>query len=538
MEKFLSSVVLSRGVRWIAALALGPLVAAGAVTQPAAAASTPCWPDALSDVDGGGPDAIVGMPSYDLPGKPDAGAIVVYSNVGAANTNTPKAPAARRLLTADDFDGLAAQAGARFGASVLVWGRELGDPDNCADLLVGAPGQNVAGKASAGRAYFLHGSPDGLGGVRGTFDEATLPNTGGAEAGAQFGAAMAAQSSGILVIGAPGADRGSVVDAGEVVVLDYSSPDPAPAVSVLVQGLSGAGLPEVGDRFGEALEVIATGGGDVIVVGVPHEDVGSKVDAGAVAYFPPGGPLSMVTQDSPGAGGVAEAGDRYGADLDVYGRFTTHPVGQVVIGVPGEDVGSRQDAGAIAFASFDFDLEAAPDFDPIVGNALVLTQDSAGIPGSVETGDAFGASIVTAELGNDDGVQKIAAGSPGEDLGKADGGMVTMTRVEEDGTPRAGTQPGPWSQDASGVSGVVETGDRFGSRMNWLQLARPDDDFDLVFSILFVTVPGEDLSGVRDAGTAYLGAPPGRASIALTPPVLQAGAGTGMVPMALATGEG
>ena len=59
-----------------------------------------------ADVDGGGPDVAIGMPSYDLPGKPDAGAIVVFSNVAAAGNANPKAPTARRLYTADNFSGL------------------------------------------------------------------------------------------------------------------------------------------------------------------------------------------------------------------------------------------------------------------------------------------------------------------------------------------------------------------------------------------------------------------------------------------------
>jgi hypothetical protein len=64
----------------------------------------------------------------------------------------------------------------------------------------------------------------------------------------------------------------------------------------------------------------------------------------------------MVTQDSRGAGGAAEAGDRYGAAIDVFGAFTTEPIVVVAIGVPGEDVGRAKNAGALAYASFDLNL--------------------------------------------------------------------------------------------------------------------------------------------------------------------------------------
>ncbi len=165
-----------RGLRapWVSAASLTAMML-GAVflgAGPASAAPPPaCWDDVPADVDGGGPDVAIGMPSYDLPGKPDAGAIVVFSNVAAAGNANPKAPTARTLYTADNFSGLSSQAGARFGASVAVWGAAFDDLDDCADLLVGAPGQNVGGKSGAGQVYQLRGSAGGLNGVVKTFDE-------------------------------------------------------------------------------------------------------------------------------------------------------------------------------------------------------------------------------------------------------------------------------------------------------------------------------------------------------------------------------
>ena len=134
---------------------------------------------------------------------------------------------------------------------------------------------------------------------------------------------------------------------------NYETLDPAsPVVSVVQQGGAGAGSPESGDRFGEVLDVFGSGEGPILMIGVPHEDVGTKVDAGAVALKMAEGPLSIVTQDSPGAGGVAEAGDRYGTSIDIYDAFTedADDVVGVAIGVPGEDIGTMADAGAVAFA--------------------------------------------------------------------------------------------------------------------------------------------------------------------------------------------
>lgn len=73
----------------------------------------------------------------------------------------------------------------------------------------------------------------------------------------------------------------------------------------------------------------------MIAIGVPGRDL-----AGAVGSMPLNGPLSMVSQDSPGAIGAAEAGDRYGAALDSYCTFIVdHPTCIVTVGVPGEDLG-------------------------------------------------------------------------------------------------------------------------------------------------------------------------------------------------------
>ena len=203
----------------------------------------------MSDVDGGGPDAIVGLPSYDLPGQRDAGAIVVYSNVAADGSPAPTAPRAKRLLTANDFPGLSAQAGARFGAAVVVWTDDAQDPDHCADLLVSAPGQDVEGQRGAGEVYLINGSTSGLSTVRTTFNEDSLNVDGvtdGAQAGAAFGSTLTSDTQSAIAIGAPGRDVETAKDAGRVVFLNYLLSDQDPEVFVVEQGRSGAGTRGVG----------------------------------------------------------------------------------------------------------------------------------------------------------------------------------------------------------------------------------------------------------------------------------------------------
>lgn len=526
----------ARSVRaGMAGLLLGVAAVAGTTTA-ASAVSEPCWADAPSDLDGGGPDAVLGLPSYDLPGKPDAGAIVVFSNVAAAGDSNPSAPSARTLLTADDFSGLSSQAGARFGASVVVW-RDTGsldDADNCADLLVGAPGQAVGGKPGAGQVSWLAGSADGLSGVRRNLDESTLTGTGGAQAGAGFGASIAAETLKTIAIGAPGRDVAGALDAGRVDRLDYQG-SAQPDVSVIQQGGTGAGTPEPKDRFGEVLRLVPTDVGPILLIGVPHEDVGSRVDAGAVGMAPPDLQLSLVNQDSQNAGGTAEAGDRYGASVDGYVTDTATVAGKVVIGVPGEDLKGKRDAGMVSFASFDLGGTPENGVPSIVGYPRTLSQNSWGIRGDSEAGDRYGAAVLTGEFGQDNGALHLVAGSPLEDLGAtADAGMLAMTFISPDGAPNSAGQPDAWTQDSPGVAGGAERGDRFGAGLSSVRLTTPQDDFDPVWSVTMVTVPREDIGAVADAGMAYLGVAPGEGSVALVPPVLQAGAGLDMVPMQIA----
>lgn len=497
-------------------------------TGPAAAAAEPCWDTVQSDVDGGGPDVVVGLPSYDLPGMPNAGALVVYSNVAGPGESNPSAPTRRTLVTADDV-GIATQAEARFGAAVVVW-RRFGQP--CAEVLVGAPGRTVGGDVGAGRAYVLPGSETGLRPPRESFDEDSLPGTGGAQPGAGFAAALAADGSDMIAFGAPGRDLGSVANAGRVVRLDRRVPG-AGGVSLVQQGGSGAGSPERDDRFGEVLQFVGPtpdDTGSLLVVGVPREDVGSRADAGAVALHRPGAPLSMVTQDSPGAAGSAETGDRYGAAV---ARWATAAPGRVdimvAVGVPGEDIGGEADAGLVSFAAVELFATSEDSVGPIEGRATTISQDTPGVPGAVEPGDRFGSAVLAGEFGSER--LHLAVGTPGENLGSVrDAGMASVTRIRpEDGLPASGAQPDGWTQDSPGVYGRAETGDAFGSHLAGIQLARLADDEDSVWAVVLVTVPGEDGGTVSNSGMAHLGMPPDADSVPLIPPETQAGAGAGMV---------
>jgi hypothetical protein len=213
-----------------------------------------------------------------------------------------------------------------------------------------------------------------------------------------------------------------------------------------------------------------------LAVGVPGEDLGTAADAGAVTIlFGSSGGLvgagaKLLTQGNP------EPGDSFGFALDV-GQFEAGDA--LVVGAPGEDVGTATGAGAVSQV---VDPGGTPD-------EQLLYQGAGGMAGTPETGDAFGWAIVSNDFNDSEGIDSLAVGVPGEDVGAvADAGVVDvryapgfgqpfgLTVLTQD-RPEAGDQFGSaladglggggssqfFYQGVSGLGGVAESVDVFGA---------------------------------------------------------------------------
>lgn len=365
--------------------------------------------------------------------------------------------------------GLADAAGARFANSTAV--ANLNSADQCPDAVIGVPGAD----GGRGRVVLVAGSAEGFTAARTlTLDASVL----GLQPGDKLGEAVTAirVTNGVLVAaGLPGRDLPGVPDAGAVATwfIPFGGVEgeiqAAVPPSLWVQGASGLpGHSDANDHFGAVLAPADQGTTDVLTIGVPDEDIGSAVDAGAVVRLTFSdatlASASMLWQGS-GLPGQSKKGDRLGAAVN------SSPV---AFGLPGKDSNGRRDSGAVIV------YDGAAKY-------VLITQNTPGVPDRSEKGDRFGAALASVFGAREHEVTSLAVGVPGEDApGRRDAGAVTYIEVE------LGLRFG--QQAAAGL----RKGDKFGSS---LEVALGDTDLDEdMRDILLVGAPGSDFPGAANAG--------------------------------------
>ncbi|WP_338698612.1 FG-GAP repeat protein [Streptomyces sp. Q6] len=178
-----------------------------------------------------------------------------------------------------------------------------------------------------------------------------------------------------------------------------------------------------GNYTGSTTEAAATG--DVNCDGYPDLVTG-QADENSIWVFWGGSTIfgdemegmDKVTQDSGDVPGATETEDRFGASVAV-GDLDNDGCDDVAVGAPGETVDGIKGTGSVVV---------------LKGRTGSLTtgrayhQATTGVPGTAETGDAFGSSLRFKDI-NGGGRAELAIGASGEDIGtKADAGAVTVLR--------------------------------------------------------------------------------------------------------------
>jgi hypothetical protein len=307
-----------------------------------------------------------------------------------------------------------------------------------------------------------------------------------------------------LAVGAPLEDVGATADAGAVHVLyggatglQAESPDD----QFLTQDGADTGDPsEAGDQFGYAVasgDFNGDGYGD-LAVGVPFEDVGSIVDAGAVTvlYGSSAGLQGSVraaqtwSQDSAKVDDTAETGDLFGQAL-ASGDFNADGFADLAAGAPRENVGAITDAGAAAIVYGSADgLQADSPADQ------GWTQNSSSVQDAAESGDEFGYAVASGDF-DADGYDDLVIGVHFEDMGARDTGTTHVLYGSGAGVQAVAPNDQRWTQGRDSVEDVAEANDRFGH-----SLAGGDFNGD-GFADLVVGVPFEDVGSdprVSNAG--------------------------------------
>jgi hypothetical protein len=424
----------------LAALTTAAALGAARFTAvPSAAAAPAKYAD---DFNGDGyRDLATAAPYTPVGGKTDAGAVVVTygsaSGIGAA----------RRTVLTQDTAGIpgTAEQGDRFGKSLTS-----GDlnADGYADLVIGSVGEDVGSDADGGSVTVVWGGKSGLSGGRGVpdpavsahdeygmsltvgdfggdgrpdlavggtgsdiwihegFTKASGPGsrhelatglqTGSSISGAQHLSAGDLNGDGtddLVVTGSEAStyDDGNMIYLGSASGLTYQT--------FLKNG--GWELATVGDLNGDGYDdvVSAAYGGD-----------GKSLGGSVSAYLGSANgvrtqPQSTIDQDTAGVPGADEEGDWFGNALSIA-DVNGDGYGDLAVGTLHETIGTAKIAGSVTV------LRGSAAGLTATG-AQSFTQNTAGVPGTAETADRFGASVRLSDL-NGDGKADLSVGSDGE----------------------------------------------------------------------------------------------------------------------------
>ncbi len=286
------------------------------------------------DIDGdGNPEVVVGSPYEDIYPNTAVGVVRFYEADGSGQLPTN---------ATWKIEGPAG-AGSWYGYSIDASGDVTGDGKT--DLIVGAPGYNGFLKPDCGIVYVHYGKTTS---PFGPTVPATWSSSGPSQAGAQFGFSVAylgdvtgsTPSYGDVAIGAPYFNDGATADVGQI-----------RACYGIDGKLGSCTWYRNGASPNEKLGYSVAGAGDVLGNGKRGLLAGSpgyNSSAGRVQFYPADGSgLLDASWNSEGGTGESQAGAEFGAAVAGDGDTNGDDKGEVLVGAPLRDVGTKTDAGKV-----------------------------------------------------------------------------------------------------------------------------------------------------------------------------------------------
>ncbi|MDT5041643.1 MAG: hypothetical protein QOE51_2628 [Actinoplanes sp.] len=299
--------------------------------------------------------------------------------------------------------------------------------DGIDDLAVGLPGESLGSAQNTGGVILLLGSGSGIVTAGSQWiDQNTSGVPGSNETGDWFGTSLSIgkinkDAYAELVVGTAFENDGDGHNGSGMLTQFSGSASGASLTGVTsatgeqvtsAVNTSGTSIYELGWRTA-VTDTNKDGYGDVIV-GDDAATIGGKPAAGAVISIR-GSSTGMsattakvFSQDTSGVAGATEAKDWFGGAIAV-GDATGDGYGDVLIGAPGEDIGSLADAGSVIL------LRGSSSGLTGTGSQS-LDQSSSLVPGSAEADDAFGYTTSLLNL-DGKGTREALVGSPGEAVG-------------------------------------------------------------------------------------------------------------------------